>query len=366
MPASTISDVARRAGVSSATVSRVVNGLHIVRPELVQRVNQAIEELGYRPNRHARALTGKGGKTVGVLVFTELRDVFQNPFWGEAVSTVHDSLFLQEFDCNIIALGDSISSSERLKTEGRYLDFLKTRGVDGFVAIGLISPEQVDLLGQLDVPTVIWGKAESSYGQISTIDTDNYQAAVFAVSHLVSCGRSKIAEISGNLDIPSAKDRHDGFVDSLRDLELEHNRALASSGDYTMASGKRAMEEILASGKPFDALFAANDEMAIGAIDILNAADLLVPATVSVVGVDHVLSNRNRGDISVTSIEHDYPQIGKRIVELLVDLLGGGRPMAELVKPKLVMGDSTSAMQNVQERHATRHGTEEGTRTLTP
>lgn len=335
----TISDVATRANVSKATVSRVLNRPEIVAPEVTARVHQAMRDLDYQPNRHARALSGIDTKTVGLLFFNDLWDLVLNPFWGMATSTVYDHLLANDLDCNLIALGKSITSSDRLSTPERYREFLRTRNVDGFFVVGNVDPDQECHLASSATPVVMWGKPAFADSPLTFVDTDHARGATMAVDYLADAGRTRIATITGDLSVAAARDRFAGYQDALARHHLEANSDLTAAGDFGRESGAVAMRDLLDRGVAIDAVFAANDEMALGALDVLDARGISVPEEIAIVGFDNVTLERPV-QRRLTSIRHQYDVIGTMLVTALVARMHGGYVASSLVPPVLIAGDT--------------------------
>lgn len=334
----TISDVARRADVSKATVSRVLNRPEIVAPDVQARVLRAMAELDYAPNRHARALSGVRTKTVGLLFFKDLWDLVLNPFWGMAMSTVYDHLFAHDLDCNLIALGSAITSRERFAEPERYKRFLKSRNVDGFLVIGHMTEDQERRLAETEIPAVVWGRPQTDTSLTYT-DSDHRHGAMLAVRHLASTGRRQIATITGDLDTPPARDRLSGYNAALSELGYERHQSLVARGDFTRRSGAEAMNWLLNRNERLDGVFAANDEMAIGALEVLDQRGHAVPGQIAVVGFDNVALPQQRTQ-RLTTVSHDYAHIGEQLVLGLLDRMRGEEHRSGLIEPTLVPGDT--------------------------
>lgn len=335
----TISDVARVAGVSKATVSRVLNRPEIVAPDVQARIRRAMADLDYAPNRHARALSGVRTQTVGLLFFKDLWDLALNPFWAMAMSTVYDHLLAHDLDCNLIALGTAITSRERFAAPDRYRRFLSTRNVDGFLVVGHMSQEQERYLAEGGLPAVVWGRPQLPDSTLTYADSDHRRGAELAVDHLASIGRRHIATITGDLDLAPARDRLAGYTAALTDLGLQQHQSLVARGDFTRRSGAEAMNWLLNRNQNLDAVFAANDEMAIGALDVLDQRGFSVPGQVAVIGFDNVALPQQRTQ-RLTTISHNYDRIGSHLVVGLIDRMSGEDHQSALIVPELVPGDT--------------------------
>lgn len=335
----TISDVARRADVSKATVSRVLNRPEIVAPEVQARIREAMAELNYAPNRHARALSGVRTKTVGLLFFRDLWDLVLNPFWGMATSTVYDHLLAHELDCNLIALGENITSRERFTTADSYRRFLATRNVDGFLVVGHMREDQERYLTESELPAVVWGRPQLPDSPLTYVDSDHRAGAALAVAHLAATGRRSIATITGDLDLAPARDRLEGYTQGMTAAQLPLHQSLVARGDFSRRSGAEAMNWLLNRNDKLDAVFAANDEMAIGALEVLDQRGFSVPGQVAVIGFDNVALPQQRTQ-RLTTIGHDYDAIGSQLVDGLLDRMQGLLHQPAIVAPRLVPGDT--------------------------
>jgi len=336
----TMSEVAERARVSKATVSRVLNRPQIVAEDVQERVHRAMTELSYQPNRHARALGGIHRKTVGLLFFKDLWDLVLNPFWGMATSTVYERLLDSDMDCNLIALGESITAKERFSSTDRYEQFLGSRNVDGFLVIGHMQPEYENYFASGEVPAVLWGRPAAPTSRLAYADSNHEDGAVSGVTHLIERGRRTIATITGDMSTAPARDRYEGYARALRENGIDLRWSLIANGDFTRASGAEAMRSLLDSGAEIDGLFAANDEMALGAMDVLSARGLSVPGDISVVGFDNVTLPQRTG-LKLTSVSHSYDELGAALVEGLAARMHGEAHTSRLIPTRLVLGDTT-------------------------
>ncbi len=336
----TISDVARVAQVSKATVSRVLNRPEIVAPDVNARIHKAMAELNYQPNRHARALSGVRTKTVGLLFFKDLWDLVLNPFWGMATSTVYEHLLRNDLDCNLIALGESITANERFSTPARYEQFLRSRNVDGFLVVGHMKPEMEEYLANSEVPAVIWGRPRIPDSGLSYTDSDHKRGAEIGVDHLVAIGRRDIGTITGDLDLEPARDRFDGYRASMQLHGRDPRPSLVAQGDFTRESGFSAMLRLLDRNEGLDAVFAANDEMALGALEALRERGLTAPDDVAVVGFDNVTLPQPGHIQRLTTVSHPYEEIGAELVAGLLARMRGEHHESRLIAPTLVLGQT--------------------------
>lgn len=271
---STITEVAKRAGVSISTVSRVVNGLDRVHPETRQRVLGIVETLNYQPSAFARGLAVQKTHTIGFVIPT-----ISDPFYLNIVRGVEEGAASEQYSLLIVSQPFAVSNQ-------RILELFTQRRVDGMVVVGVTVPaEAIERLKTHGFPLVLLqGGSEG----VATFAVDNYGGAVAVTDHLLNLGRKRIAYIAGSNDTPDNSDRFRGFQDALCRAGLEFDPRLFAQGDYAQDSGLRATKALLAREVPIDAIFAANDQMAMDAILVLRRQALRVPEDVAVVGFDDV------------------------------------------------------------------------------
>jgi DNA-binding LacI/PurR family transcriptional regulator len=330
-----IEDVARHAGVSKATVSRVLNRPELVSAATVKRVRRAMEQLEFTPNRHARALNGFRNPTVGLLFFEELRDLFVNPFWGAAAATVYESLAARGIDCSVIALGSAGYGAERFSSHSSFEQFLQTRNVDGFVLVGNVGADQEADLASMETPVAMWGRPSVPGSTLTYVDSDNLSGSTEAVRHLLGLGRRRVGLITGGPRLVASRDRRDGYLRALSDQGLPVVDTLVVDGDFTSASGRRAMAELLDADPGLDAVFASNDEMAIGALGLLRDRGMTVPDDIAIIGFDNTAA-ASAPDVNLTTMSHAYAEVGSALVEAVVRGMAGEKPSSRLIATSLV------------------------------
>ncbi|MGP4086500.1 LacI family DNA-binding transcriptional regulator [Streptomyces sp. KR55] len=306
----TLEAVAARAGVSRATVSRVVNGGDGVREPLVERVRRAVEELGYVPNQAARSLVTRRHDAVAVVIAEPETRVFADPFFALQLRGISKELTAHDNQL-VLLLTEGRDDHARV---GRYL---AGGHVDGALVFSLHLDDALPgLIRGAGVPTVFGGRPGWSDGtpRAVYVDSDNRGGARAAVRHLVGLGRTRIAHITGALDQTSAVDRLDGF----RDVMAEADPRLVVEGDFTPAGGERAMRELLDRCPDLDAVFAANDLTAAGALRVLRERGRRVPDDVAVIGFDDMLPVAEQTDPPLTTIRQDIEEMGRLMARLLL------------------------------------------------
>jgi len=273
----TIYDVAREAGVSMATVSRVVNHNPNVKPQTRKKVYEAIERLGYRPNAVARGLASKKTTTVGVVI----PDIANTNF-AEVARGIEDIANMYHY--NII-----LSNADKRKDkEIRVVNTLLEKQVDGLLFMGgVVTEEHVQAFNTSNVPIVLCATTDEK-GAMPSVDIDHEGAAFDAVTKLIQEGHRSIAMISGTLQDPAnGYARFQGYKRALETAGLPYREDYVRVGNYRYESGIEATEYFLKLSERPTAIFAATDEMAIGAIHCLQDAGWKVPEEMSVIGVDN-------------------------------------------------------------------------------
>jgi len=332
--ATTISDVARRAGVSTATVSRVLSGIGQARPDTRARVLAAARDLGYRPSGVARSLKLRRTRTVGLIV-TDIT----NPFFPQLVRAVEDAARERDF---AVLLCNAAEDPER---EAGYLEVLAGRRVDGIiVASAGLGARQAAWITRAPLPVVLVNAAAGPAAP--TLLSDNVGGARLALDHLIALGHRSIGHVAGPAGNAAAPDRLAGARLALDAAGLGADRLAVAGGDGHVAGGTRATVELLAAVPDLTAVFAYNDLSAIGAIRAIRAAGLRVPSDVSVVGFDDV-DLAAYADPPLTTVAQDIASLGRRAVGRLFELIDGDvRPGAgsepTVLPVRLVVRGSTA------------------------
>lgn len=334
-PRPTLEAVAARAGVSRATVSRVVNGGDGVRGILVERVRKAVEELGYVPNQAARSLVTRRHEAIAVVVAEPETRVFADPFFALQLRGISKELTAHDNQL-VLLLTEGRDDHARV---GRYL---AGGHVDGALVFSLHLDDPLpELIQRAGVPTVFGGRPgwNGDRRGVVYVDSDNRGGARDAVRHLAGLGRTRIAHITGALDQTSAVDRLDGY----RDVMVDADPRLIAEADFTPAGGERAMRELLDRRPDVDAVFAANDLAAAGALRVLREAGRRVPDDVAVIGFDDMLPVAEQTDPPLTTVRQDIEEMGRLMARLLLRGLDrgteegvGGTPSSVVLPTTLV------------------------------
>jgi DNA-binding LacI/PurR family transcriptional regulator len=310
----TIAEVARLATVSTATVSRVVNGSPSVRPATRDAVLEAIEHLGYTPNRAARTLVTRRTDTIALVVSESETRVFSDPFFPRIVRGVSTALRQTELQLLLLMARDA---REHAKVE-RYV---RHGHVDGVILMSLHGDDPLPkTLPQL-VPTVLVGRPRAGE-RLPWVDADNRGGARAATEHLLTTGKKSVATVTGPLDMTVGVDRFEGYRDALRAGGHRFRRTLVAHGDFGKESGARAIREIAERVPDVDAVFLANDPMAIGALEALRSLGRRVPEDVAVIGFDDV-DEATLTDPPLTTVSQPLEQMTGALAELLLRRMRG-------------------------------------------
>ncbi|MGH8888860.1 MAG: LacI family DNA-binding transcriptional regulator [Acidothermaceae bacterium] len=304
----TLEAVAAHAGVSRATVSRVVNDSPKVSPEAKAAVEHSIEILGYEPNRAARSLVTKRSDTIALVIAERESRLFADPVLAGMVTGIASELASTDYTFVLLtAQGD----------EDRIARYVRNRHADGVILMSLHGDDS--LLGMLEkqhLPAVLSGRPLSKH-VIPYVDSDNEGGARAAVEYLVAQGRQCIVSIAGPGEMCAGIDRLNGFKKGLPADVRRQWRNLVAPGAFTEESGETAMTALLERVPDLDAVFAANDLMAAGALRVLKAAGRKVPDDVALVGFDDSSVARHT-DPQLTSVRQPIEDLGHNMAKLLL------------------------------------------------
>jgi DNA-binding LacI/PurR family transcriptional regulator len=308
----TLDQVASRAGVGRGTVSRVVNGSDKVSPAARRAVESAIAELGYVPNRAARTLVTQRTDSIALVIFESGERFFAEPFFGRIVQSISSALVGRNLQ---LLLMIAQSAEERDRVEG----FLTRQHVDGALLLSLHGDDLPAKLEERGVATVRAGRPITAGAEDCYVDADNRGGARAAVEHLMRVGRRRIAAIAGPLDMPPGVARLDGYRD------VVGGAGVVAHGDFSEESGAAAMAWLLDRHPDLDAVFAASDMMAAGAVRVLRSRGLRVPDDVAVIGFDDSVIARHT-EPALTTVNQPIEEMGREMVRLLLTKIGGAEP----------------------------------------
>lgn len=332
----TLVDIAEQAGVSRSTVSRVVNNHPNVSEEVRKRVWEVIKRNGYHPNAAARTLASQRSWMIGLVLPRSVSSFFTDPYFPHLTQGIAMACNQYNYTLSLFL----VSSKE---DEDKLFPRVSRRGLlDGIlVQSGQIGDQLIDRLVNSNIPSVIAGRPLHDEG-ISYIDVDNVKAAHGAVEHLIGLGYQRIGTITGTPNNTVTLDRTEGYRRALADHNRTIDESLIVAGDFTEAGGYAAMRQLLRAGA--DAVFAASDLTAIGAMRAVRDAGLRVPDDVAFVGFDD-LPMATLTDVPLTTIRQPVVEFGITAVETLIDVIENGIQPARriIMETELVVRDSCGA-----------------------
>ena len=319
----TLEKVAARAGVSRATVSRVVNGSTKVAPGIRENVLRAVDELGYVPNLAARSLVTQRTDSFALVVSEPPTRVFSDdPFFAGIIRGVSQELDAADKQL-VLMLAGSASSHDRVER------YAAAGHVDGVLVASVHGADPLPgTLARMGIPVVGSGRPLAR-NPMPYVDMDNVGGAAAAVEHLLAKGRQRIATIAGPQDMIAGIDRLAGYRSAL--LESDR-RSIVAVGDFTRESGDHAMRQLLADDPRLDAVFVASDVMALGALRALRKAGRRVPDDVAVVGFDDI-DNARYTEPGLTTVRQPTIEMGREMVRLVLRLSQGEEVESPVILP---------------------------------
>lgn len=318
-----LEDIAKKAGVSRSTVSRVINNHPNVSEKVRQRVLKVIDETGFSPNVAARTLVSQRSNTIGLILPHSVSTFFTDPYYPHLIKGI--SLACNHYDFTL-----ALFVAGTREYQEKILPRLSSRGfLDGIIIQSGHHADQsiIHELSGTNIPLLVAGRPLHPE-QVCYIDIDNVSASEKAVRHLIHGKRKHIATITGPLTSTVGQDRLEGYKKALEDSSLKFNSSLIMESDFTEAGGYKAMNQLLPLHP--DAVFAASDMMAIGAIRAIRDAGLDVPKDVAVIGFDD-LPIPAVNELQLTTIHQPVVQFGFRAVETLIELIESDSPQVKRV-----------------------------------
>jgi DNA-binding LacI/PurR family transcriptional regulator len=326
----TLEAVAARAGVSRATVSRVVNGQATVTPQIRDAVMRAVNEMGYVPNSAARSLVTQRTDSVALVVSEPPTRVFsEDPLFSTVIRTASRELEAADRQVVLMLAGTP-------KSHARVERYIAGGHVDGVMLISMHGADPLPAaINRMGVPVVSYGRPAVAV-DMPFVDNDNIGGAESGVRRLLDIGRRRIATIAGPLDMIAGQDRLTGYRNALRDSD---RRSIVAVGDFTRESGAVAMRQLLRDDPSLDAVFVANDLMAIGALQALRQAGRRVPDDVAMVGFDDIEAARYT-EPPLTTMKHPVIEQATAMVRLLLTPPGEREVDRVILPTELVIRDS--------------------------
>jgi DNA-binding LacI/PurR family transcriptional regulator len=322
----TLEAVAARAGVGRGTVSRVINGSPKVSAHARAAVESAIAELGYVPNRAARSLVTSRTDSVALVIPEPETRLFAEPYFSDIILGVSGEL--AETDMQLLLI--LVRTSHERQRLGQYLS---AHRVDGVLLVSVHEDDPLpDLLDRIEMPAVLSGR-RSHLESVSYVDSDNLGGARAAVRHLLDAGRRRVATITGPPDMYVARSRLDGYRQAIGEDGHGPEAELVENGDFTEDGGRAAMRALLERCPDVDAVFAASDVMASGALQVLREAGRSVPDDVALIGFDDSVVARHT-DPPLTSVRQPIEEMGRMMARLLLEEIADpGEERRQVVLP---------------------------------
>lgn len=334
----TIKEIAKRANVSIATVSRALNNLDNVRPETKDSILSIAEKLNYIPNVGARNLVMQKTNIIG-FVLPEI----QGEFYTEIIRGIDEYVYNAGYHMIVAS-----SHSQRSIVES-LVNFMKRSFVDGVILMAPSINERVkEIITGSTVPVVvISGKSEVDI--VDTVSINNFQGAYSIVNFLIkNYGHTKIAIIKGPSTNNDSLERYEGYAAALTDNKIKINENWVVEGDFTLRGGEIACSRLMTLLERPDAIFASNDMMALGCYKVINSLGYLVPKDISVVGFDHILFS----DVvlpRLTTVHVPKSELGQEAARLLLERIDGGRdkePEHVKVSTGIIIGESCNNLKD--------------------
>ncbi|WP_369052435.1 LacI family DNA-binding transcriptional regulator [Kineococcus terrestris] len=322
--APTLESVAARAGVSRATAGRVLAGSTKVSPAAREAVLHAAAELRYVTNQAARALVTRRSGSVALVVVEPVERFFSDSYFPLVLSGAQSVLAQREVQLVLVTLS---TAAERERFE-RY-----ARGghVDGAILVSVHGPDPLpDHLREAGIPVVLSGRPYDDASAVPWVSADNVGGARVAARHLLESGCRRVATVTGPMDMRVGQDRLAGFEEELRAHRRRPSRRLVATGDFSVAGGRAATEELLGRLPDLDGLFVANDLMAAGALQALAAAGRSVPGDVRVVGFDDA-PLAAAATPPLTTVHQPVVEMGRELARMLLVMVDGSPAPAPVV-----------------------------------
>ncbi len=329
---STIRDVAEKAGVSTTTVSHVINKTRFVSENLVNRVDDAIRELNYQPSGLARSLRTKASGSLGVIIPDNT-----NPFFAEVVRGIEDYCFKQGYS---VFLCNSDGDPDK---EYNYIKLLREKSIDGMLLVSTGNDqESLDLLEQGKIPKVIIDREVESVNS-DLVLVDNLSGGYKATKHLLDLGHTRIGCITGSSQVTPSGQRLEGYVKALGEKGISVDDSLIETGDFKSQSGGNCLLKLIQKPEPPTAVFACNDLMAIGALAAARQLNIDVPRDLSIVGYDDI-AMASMITPGLTTIAQPKRELGETSANLLLERIieKRTRQITIILDPLLISRESSA------------------------
>lgn len=309
----TANDVAKMAGVSPSTVSRVISNNPRISEPTRRKVLKCMEELGYYPNANARSLAIKKTGTVGIIIPTTSEDYFSNPFFAESLRGIIRGASKSGYD---LLLSTNTEKGEELKITKK---FVRGSKVDGIILMtSKVDDECIEYLKNIDFPFSIIGSTDDE--KINQVDNDNALAAYELTKHLIEIGRKRIAMIVGDINLVVSKKRIKGYKKALSEANIDFDENLLFSGSFDEKTGYDYGVKISKINPLPDGLIVADDLVAFGAVKAFEDLEINIPKDIAVASFNNSVLAKH-SNIPLTSVDINAFELGREAMNLLVDAI---------------------------------------------
>ncbi|WP_353893937.1 LacI family DNA-binding transcriptional regulator [Proteinivorax hydrogeniformans] len=311
----TINDVAKKAGVSPSTVSRVISKNPKISAPTREKVLRHMEEMGYHPNAIARSLASKKSGAIGVIMPTTSQDLFLNPFFPEALRGIVRGASNSGYDLLLSTNSDKDEEIEVIK------HFILGSKVDGIILMSSkVNDECVNYLSSLDFPFSLIGSPDGLEGQINHVDNDNFMAAYEVTTYLSMKGKKKIAMIVGDEKLIVTKKRVEGYKRALLESNINFDENLLYTGSFDEQTGYEYGSIIAEMEDKPDAVIVADDLVAYGAVKVFESLDVSIPEDIAVASFNNSILSRYAAT-PITSVDINAVKLGEESMKLVVQAM---------------------------------------------
>lgn len=307
----TVSDVAKMAGVSTSTVSRVISNNPRISQATKDKVLKIMDEVGYYPNANAQSLAKNKTGTIGVIMPTTSEELFLNPFFPEALRGIVKGASNTGYD---LLLSTNTEKDEEVEIVKK---FIRGSKVDGLILMSSKVEDQcIEYLKSIDFPFSLIGSPYKYANEINHVDNDNYMAAYELTNYLIHIGKKRIAMIAGDKSLMVTKKRVEGYKKALEENNLSFEESLMFIGSFDEETGYKYGKEISEMDNRPNALIITDDLVAFGAVKLFESIDLSIPGEIAVASFNNSILSRY-SNIPLTSVDINAAELGRQAMNLL-------------------------------------------------
>lgn len=326
----TLSDVAKIAGVSTSTVSRVISDNPRISKSTKEKVLSIMDELGYYPNASARSLAMNKTGNIGVIMPTTSEELFLNPFFPEALRGIAKSASIGKYD---ILLSTNTEEDEELKT---IQNFIRRSKVDGLILMSSkVDDKCIEYLLSINFPFSLIGSPYEYEDQINYVDNDNEMAAYELTQYLIKLGKDKIAMITGDKDLIVTKTRVEGYKRALIENSINFDEALLFTGSFNEGTGYDYGKEISEMKELPDALIVTDDLVALGSVKLFESKNISIPKDIAVASFNNSVLSKYL-NIPLTSVDINAAELGKQSMDLLIGVMENDLNAKKVIIPHII------------------------------